>query len=197
MIDINLIPGKKSQGLGNVGGFNFSLLNVKMLLISIIALYGVDIFVSSHFDSKLEELTQKENAIRSEQRKVSGKLRNLAKVKKEVENLNKQEIVLAKKIDVIKKIVDKRQNPFKVLKYIAENTPKDIWLNELEFKDNKLKLLGNSKSWKSIGKFLENLKTSIFFNTNISYKEPEGVEKTFKGQRVEVFEIEANVVRFQ
>ncbi len=197
MIDINLLPNNSSQSLDNVGGFNLSLVNVKMLVLSIVALYGVEIFVSGHFESELSDLTKKEQTILSEQRKVSGKLRNLAQVKKKVEDLNKQEVVLAKKIDVIKKIVDKRQNPFKVLKYIAENTPKDIWLNEIEFKDNKLKILGNSKSWKSIGAFLENLKTSIFFSANISYEEPEGVEKLYKGQRVEVFKIEADIVRFQ
>ena len=197
MIDINLLPNNSSQSLDNVGGFNLSLVNVKMLVLSIVALYGVEIFVSGHFESELSDLTKKEQTILSEQRKVSGKLRNLAQVKKKVEDLNKQEIVLAKKIDVIKKIVDKRQNPFKVLKYVAENTPKDIWLNEIELKDNKLKLTGNSKSWKSIGDFLENLKTSIFFNNNIRYQEPSGALKKFRGQRVEVFEIEADIVRFQ
>ena len=64
--------------------------------------------------------------------------------------MNEQEKQLAEKIQVVKEIVDKRQNPFKVLKYIAENIPKDVWLLELELDDKRLKLVGYSKSWNSI-----------------------------------------------
>lgn len=197
MIEINLIPGSSGQNLENIGGFNFSLINVKLVVFSIIALYGVEVIVASYFDGELDELKAQQSALVSEQRGVSTKLRALADVKKQVENLNKQEAILAKRIDVVKEIVEKRQNPFKVLKYIAENTPKEIWLDEIVLDDRSLKLVGSSKSWKSIGEFLQNLKTSIFFDTNVSYVKPEGVVETFKGQRVEAFEINANVVRFQ
>lgn len=197
MIEINLNPGASGQSLENVGGFNFSLINVKLVVFSIIALYGVEMLVGGYFEGELEELKNKQTALVAEQRRVSSKLRALADVKKQVENLNKQEAILAKRIDVVKEIVGKRQNPFKVLKYIAENTPKEIWLDEIILDDRSLKLVGSSKSWKSIGEFLQNLKTSIFFDTNVTYVKPEGVVETFKGQRIEAFEINVNVVRFQ
>jgi len=197
MIEINLSPGASGQSLENIGGFNLSLLNVKLVVFSIIALYGVEMLVGGFFEGQLEELNAKQVALVSEQRRVSGKLRALADIKKQVENLNKQEAILAKRIDVVKEIVGKRQNPFRILKYVAENTPQEIWLDEIELSDRNLKLKGSSKSWKSIGEFLQNLKTSIFFDSNVSYVKPEGAVEEYKGQRIEVFEINANVVRFQ
>ena len=197
MIEINLSPKGSGANLDNIGGFNLSLLNVKLVVLSIIALYGIEMFVESYFEGELSQLEAQQLAITNEQRSVATKLRALANIKKQVEDLNKQEAVLAKRIEVVKEIVGKRQNPFKVLKYVAENTPKDIWLDEVELDNNKLLLKGNSKSWKSIGEFLQNLKTSIFFNTNVTYKKPSGAPEVFKGQRVEAFEIEATVVRFQ
>lgn len=196
MIEINLSPGGNKK-IENVGGFNLSLLNVKMLVLSIIALYGVELIVGGYFDGELGELSKTQAALTSEQRSVTARLRELDNVKRQVEDLNKQEAILAKRIDVVKQIVSRRQNPFKILKYVADNTPKDIWLNEVELKNGKLKLIGNSKSWKSIGELLQNLKTSIFFDTNMSYKKPQVSDSTFKGQRVEPFVIEASVVRFQ
>lgn len=196
MIEINLAPGG-SKTLENFGGFNLSLLNVKMVTISLVALFGVDLITGAYFDGELDELSKIQTALTSEQRAVSTKLRELDNVKRQVEELNKQEAILAKRIDVVKQIINRRQNPFKVLKYIAENTPEDIWLNEVELDDKKLKLIGNSKTWKSIGEYLQNLKTSIFFDTSVSYKKPDGAQATFKGQRVEPFVIELNVVRFQ
>lgn len=197
MIEINLAPGSSGQGLENVGGFNFSLLNVKLIVISIVALYGVEIIVGNYFQEEIDELDAKQVALNAEQRSVSNKLRALADIKKQVENLNKQEAVLAKRIETVKKIVDKRQNPYRILKYIAENTPKEIWLDEVELADRSLRLVGSSKSWKSIGEFLQNLKTSIFFDTNVEYIKPDGASETFKGQRIEAFVIQARVVRFK
>ena len=100
------------------------------------------------------------------------------------------------KITVIKKIIDKRRNPFNVLKYISENTPDDVWLTELELDNEKIKLLGYSTSWKSIADFIENIKSSIFFNGNVSYNKPEGATDKIKNRRVESFEITTEIVGF-
>jgi hypothetical protein len=197
MIEINLSPRSKDNKLENLGGFNLSLINVKMTVFAFIALYAIDPFVDDYYDTELERISTTQKKIRSKQRKITTKLRKLDDVKKQVEDLNLQETNLAKKINVVKKIVDKRQNPFKVLKYITENIPPDVWVIEIELDDRNIKIIGFSKSWKSIGKFLQNLKSSIFFETNMSFDKPEGLETELQGQRVEAFEIKTTVIRFE
>ncbi len=197
MIEINLSPRSKDNKLENLGGFNLSLINVKLTVFAFICLYAIDPFVSDYYETELAKIKTKQKTIKKKQRNITKKLRQLDDVKKQVEDLNKQETSLAKKINVVKKIVDKRQNPFKVLKYITDNIPADVWLTEVEVDDRNIKIIGFSRSWKSIGKFLQNLKSSIFFESNMSFDKPLGLETEYQGQRIEAFEIKTTVVRFQ
>lgn len=197
MIEINLSPRAKGNKLEDLGGFNLSLVNVKLVVISFVCLYAIDPFVSDYYETELATIKKSQNTIRSQQRKITSKLKKLDDVKKQVEDLNIQETTLEKKINVVKQIVDKRQNPFKVLKYITENIPAEVWLTEMELDDKNIKIIGYSKSWKSIGKFLQNLKSSIFFESNMSFDKPLGLDSQYQGQRIEAFEIKTTVVRFQ
>lgn len=197
MIEVNLSPREKQADITNVGGLNLSLLNIKMLIVAFIILYGIEPFLIDYFEKQLTEISAKTKVIVSKQREINKDLKALEHVKKQVEDLNRQEKALSQRINAVKVIVDKRQNPFKVFKYIAENTPDDVWIKELELDDRKLKMIGYSKSWKSIGEFLENLKSSIFFSPGISFDKPTGVASEYKGNRVEPFQITADVARFQ
>ena len=69
MIEINLSPKGSGANLENVGGFNFSLINVKLLVISIVALYGIELIVGGYFDGELEQLNAEQVALTAEQRR--------------------------------------------------------------------------------------------------------------------------------
>jgi len=56
---------------------------------------------------------------------------------------------------------------------------------------------GYAKTWKNIGDLLESLKSSIFFSKQVDYKRPADMQPEYRGQRVEVFEISGNIVRFK
>ena len=56
-------------------------------------------------------------------------------------------------------------------------------------------MTGQSQSFKKLGDFIENLKSSIFFDGNINYTRPEGVDDTINGIRVEPFKLEALIMR--
>ena len=197
MIEINLSPREKDNPIANLGGVNISLLNVKGLVLSIALLYISEPVLEGYYEDEEAKITAISNSIRKEQRKISTQLQELKHVKKQVEDLNRQETELSKKINVVKKIVDKRQNPFKVLRYIAENTPADVWIHELELDEKNLKLIGYSKSWKSISDFLGNLKSSVFFSETINYNRTSGVDGNLNGQRVEPFTITTSILRFE
>lgn len=201
MIEINLSPRQKENLLANLGGLNLSLINVKFVIASIIMLYGIEPFVLDYYDGLSAEITAKLNDVRKEQRKISTALQELKDVKKQVEDLNRQETALSKRVSVVKEIVDKRQNPFKVLKYIAENTPPDVWVTELSLEERRFSMTGFSKSWKSISDFLTNLNSSVFFNQGVNqsmnYTRTQGAQATIEGTRVEPFTVNANIVSFE
>ncbi len=197
MIDINLTPGEKQKDLTRIAGINLSLINIKFLIPCFLAVYLVEPIIDAFYVDEIEK-TQAQNLKNIKKfRTLSGELKKYDAVKKQVKELNIQEKNLATKIKIVKEIVEKRQNPFKILKYIADNTPKDVWVVELEVDDKELKIQGYSKSWKSIGTFIENLKNSIFFNGNINYVKPEGVSTEISNTRVETFEITTSIVSFK
>ena len=197
MIEINLSPHSKGANLSDVGGFNFSLLNVKMIVIAFAFMYIPEIFLLSHYEGEKQSIETKLTTLNKEYRKYRKKVGAMDNIQRKVDELVSLEKKLSMRINVVKEIVNKRENPFKVLKYIAENIPKDVWIVELTIKDRILTLRGYSESWKSIGDFLENLKNSIFFERNISYDKPANMKNKINKVRVETFEIKTKITSFE
>lgn len=196
MIEINLSPSKSGGEALNFGGFDLSQLNVKMIIFGILFLYIPESILSNYYEGEVSNLSNQEVKLSRSLRKAKGKLKGLDNIKKQVDALKNQEKRLAERLSAVKIIINKRQNPFKVLSYIADNTPKTVWLNSIVLEDKKIVMGGNSENWKDIGVFLEALKNSIFFS-NIQYKVPENAKTDFNGRKVEVFEITSELVRFQ
>jgi hypothetical protein len=197
MIKINLVPSESQGNLTTFLGINFSYLNFKYSLVFFICVYAVEPIIDVIYLDQVEVAEASVALERGKVRKVISTLRGYDVVKNQVRELNEQEKALENKVRVVKKIVEKRQNPFKVLKYIADNTPPNVWIIELELDDKKLKLVGYSRSWKSIGKFIENLKSSIFFDENVNYERPKDLAKSGRNTRIEKFEVTTNIVSFK
>lgn len=198
MIEINLSPTKSDFDVANFGGINFSLINVKMLIIALVVLYVPETFLSSHYDGLIKAEQNKQARLNAEYRKIKGRVAELESIEKQVNALKAQEKKLANKLEIVKEIINKRQNPYKVLKYIAENIPEGVWLVDLTMDENQIGLKGYAKNFKNIGQFLENLKNSIFFNKNsIEYERPDSLPNEIDGVFLEVFEIKAPIVSFE
>lgn len=197
MIEINLSPTKKEASLTNIAGIDLSLINVKMLVVALLILYIPESFIASYFEGVTAEETKVQIQLRTELRKYKSQVKKKETIKKQVDALIEQEEKLAKKLSVVKKVINKRQNPYKVLKYIADNIPEGVWLVSLELQDRELTMKGYSRNFKNIGAFLENLKNSIFFQKNINYDRPKELEDVVDGVRLEIFEIKANVASFE
>ena len=196
MIEINLSPKEKTLDITNVGGINLSLINVKMIVISILLLYLPEPYLIDFYKDKVDAIDKKVRELNGEKRRINVKLQEVREIEKQVEVLNAQEGELKKKIGIVESIVAKRQNPFKILKYIAENTPKDVWFSELIINDKSLEIKGYTSSWKSMTSFFESLKTSIFFSRNVEFQQTQD-GKDINGQRVESFSVRANIERFE
>lgn len=203
MIEINLSLSKKEQGFGKVGGFDFTKINVKGMIIAIIILYVPEIFLLNYYEEKNAELNSKATELKNKQRSLSNKVKSFDNIQKQITALKEQEAKLEQRLTVVKEIISKRQNPFIVFKYIAENTPTDLWIKELSLNEKlELVIRGESLSWKSIGLFLDNLKNGIFFSKDFSYSQPplapqQNVQGGVPKQRFEAFEIRTRLVRFE
>ncbi len=197
MIEINLSPSKKTGSITNVAGIDLSQINVKMMLIAFLFFFIPDGFLADYYDSQISEAKQTYTKLNSSFRKLSSKTRKMSNIQKQVNALDEQEKKLAKKLGAVKKIINKRVNPFLLLSYVAENIPEDVWVKSIQMTSQELILRGYSSDWKSIGAFIENLKNSIFFTKQINYSRPSDIEGEYRGQRVEVFEIKADIVRFK
>lgn len=197
MIEINLSPSKKAASLTNVGGIDLSLINVKMLIIAFIILYVPENFVESFYVEQVEKENNIQRKLNSEYKKISSKVRSMREIEKQVDALRDQEEKLARKLDVVKEIINKRQNPFELLKYIMENVPDGLWLTKLSLDEGNLIFEGYALNFNAIGDFLTNLKNSIFFNKNIVYSAAENMKPDYKGVRMETFKIEARVLNFE
>lgn len=195
MIEINLLSSKKNQGLSALGGLDLNLINIKMVGIALFILFVPEGFIIDYFDNEIQSIQATNNSLRSESRKLGSKVNSLKQIEDQVNALTEQEDKLKRKLVVVKEIINKRQNPFSVLYYIAQNTPEDLWITDFTLVDKKIEMTGKSKNWKSIGKFLENLRNSIFFDKNINYEQPAGAKSN--ESRVEVFKISASIVRFE
>jgi len=197
MIEINLSPTKKAGSITNVGGIDLSHINVKMMLIALIIAFVPEGFLIDYFDRAVQVNRNEYNKLNGEFKKLSTKVRGMSSIQKQVDALNEQESKLAKKLLAVRKIINKRQNPFEIMKYIVQNIPEDVWIISTRLNDNNLIMRGYAKNWKSIGAFLESLKSSIFFAKQIDYTRPPDMNTEYFGQRVEVFEINAKILRFK
>lgn len=197
MIEINLSPTKKATSITNVGGIDLSHINVKMMLIAFLIMFVPEGFIVDYFDSNIKKNNDEYNRLNGELKKIQKKVRGMSSIQKQVDALNEQEEKLAKKLVAVKKIINKRQNPFEILTYLVDNIPKDLWLINTKLEGQTLTMRGYAKNWKSIGDFLESMKNSIFFAKQINYTRPPGMNSDYFGQRVEVFEIETRVLRFK
>lgn len=197
MIEINLSPTKKAGSITNVGGIDLSLINVKMMVISMLILYIPEGFVESYYEDMTAKEIQTQTVLRKELQGIASKVEGMRSIEKQVTALKDQEEKLARKLDVVKEIINKRQNPFEVLKYITDNVPPNLWLTKLELEGGELIFEGYATDFSAIGTLLGNLKNSIFFMKNISYSKPDKLQPEYMGRRMETFRVNARVINFE
>lgn len=197
MIEINLSPTKKAAGIANVGGIDLSQINVKMMIIALLIWFVPEPVLMGILDDEKAGYEKEFQKLNTEFKKLQGTVKSMDNVQKQVDALKEQEEKLALKLQTVKEIINKRQNPYEVLLYITKNIPADVWLTSINIDENNLVIRGYAKTWKNIGDFLEALKSSIFFSKTVDYQRPGDMSPDYRGQRVEVFEIKTSIVRFK
>lgn len=198
MIEINLSTLKKPLDLANVGGFDLSKLNVKLVVLAIFLLYVPDFFVVGNLEESRLAAEQELQTLTQTKNKLTKRVNALKEFDKQVQQLKRREQQLTEKLEVVKSILTTKRNPWNILVYIAKNIPPEIWLTEIEFQEDELTFRGLSLDYANQGVFLENLKKSIFFDRNITYnKVPTTPSASDAIKSLAPFEVKARITRFE
>lgn len=196
MIKINLNSVKKQVDISNIGGFDFTKIKIKALLLVIVLIYVPDFTLlpiwETDLNSKQAELDQLQNQLNSLKQKVA----QSANLERQIQELNAQEKSLGEKLTAVKEAISQKRNPASLLLYIAKNIPEDLWIKELSLENETMIVKGEALSYTSVGNFVNNLRSSIFIR-DASIKGTTSTVRESDKRRIESFEIHFAVARFE
>ena len=197
MISINLSTQKKALDITNVGGLDLSKIKVKFVLIAILISYLPDFIILPSLEEERAAAQETINNLTTEANKKRKQVNSLKGFDKQIQQLKRREQQLVEKLELVKTIISKKKNPWKVLEYVAKNIPPEIWLTEIYYEDDKMIFKGLSMDYTNQGVFLENLKRSVFFADNIAYSKVDTAAMSSDMKKMAPFEITANIVRYE
>ena len=156
MIRINLIGKKRRQKLRPI--------HIELIMFAaalIVVLVGAYL-VNVNFDARIafleEEIKVKQND-----------LKNLRRVKRQVDDFQKKQQELQKKIDLVKNLKQGQRGYYQLLTKIEKSLPADIWLSGFLYDNGQVTLSGSSLHVASINEFIMNLyNTEMFTNLDIN-----------------------------
>lgn len=195
MIKINLKTSNKQVDISNLGGFDFTKLKVKPLLIVIALIYVPDFVLLPMWEA---EKTQAEQVVNEKQTKLNALKRKVAQsldLEKQIKELKAQEETLGKKLTAVKQAISEKRNPSNILLYIAKNIPPEIWIKELTIDQEEMLIKGEALDYTSIGNFVNSLRSSVFIrDANIAGTS--SVVRESDKKRIETFEVRFGIARF-
>ncbi len=194
MIKINLSTAQKQLDMTNVGGFDFTKIKIKAVGLAILILYAPDFTLTPMWEQERADKQMEVDTTTQELNSLKRKIGQAAELEKQIQDLKEQERILTEKLTVVKQILSEKRNPSNLLIYIAKNIPKEVWITEMNFVNDELKLSGESLDYASIGKFLESVKSSVFIR-EASVNKSESVVRESDKMRVERFEINFKIAR--
>ena len=197
MIKINLSPQKKKFRLPVVLGIDLGLLNIKLILVALLLIMAPPFFFQNKWEEEAKLMDNEILSLKETSRKLSQKIKQVGVLQEKVDAFNNQERKLNKRLAVVKKLIKMRKNPVNILLYLTKNTPDDLWLKKVEIDNDQFRLEGNSLTYTSIGKFLEGLKSSIFFGDSLNLEKSETVKDEYSGKRKEYFSVSGKVERYR
>lgn len=196
MIKINLSTTKKGTDLSNVGGFDFTLIKIKAVILTIVLIYIPDFTLMPMWESETQALnevvTQKQAELGSLQRKVS----QSENLEKQIRELKAQEENLGKKLAAVKQAISEKRNPSAILLYIAKNIPNELWIRELAIDGDNMVIKGEALDYNHIGNFMNSLRSSVFIKEANVVSTSSNVREADK-KRIESFEVKFVIGRFE
>ena len=199
MIEVNLLEEKKKMRLPVVMGIDLNEINIKAIVIVYVLGYFGEDFNKSHWAEKLDKSNKTIQKYQKQYSVLKKEIRGNEGIKAKLEAYNKQIGKLKEKSKKVEQILKLRTNPKKLLEKVARIIPNDLWLSSLKIDEKKkVKIEGNSTTYKSIGKFLVKANDTTYFGKSLGLLDSKTKEVTIDGEktRVESFKIEGRVNSF-
>ena len=196
MIKINLTVAQKQMDISNLGGFDFTKMKIKAVILAIVIIYVPDFFLAPMWEEEFNTRTQDMANLQTELNSLKRKVSQSATLEKQIRELKAQEENLGKKLTAVKQAISQKRNPSNLLLYIAKNIPEDLWIKELNIENESMIVKGEALSYTSVGNFVNNLRSSIFIKDANIKSTTSNVRESDK-RRIESFEIHFAVSRFE
>ncbi len=195
MIRINLSNAKKQFDASNIGGFDFTKLKIKPLLLIMVMIYLPDFLLVPLWEEEraaiAAQIDEKQGRLSTLKRKMS----QSQDLEKQIRELKAQEENLGKKLTAVKQAINEKKNPATILLYIAKNIPSELWIKELTITSDTMLVKGEALNYVSIGDFVNSMKSSVFIRDHQIVNTSNMVRESDK-RRIEVFEVRFGIARF-
>lgn len=183
MIRINLAK-KQSKGGGGIDLKNFNIKDFLQKLrtgdeegkrfdfnnpiVRVVVAAGVCWYVGSYLDDakteelhkmdlKIQEVEKQKNEVASKLAKIKG----WEPIKKQLEDDEKS---IRNKLDVVKRLLEDRDAPAKMLMQVAQAIPDEVWLTNLNVTEDAVKLTGQTPGYNQVSDFIKALNGTSQFS---------------------------------
>jgi Tfp pilus assembly protein PilN len=195
MIKINLSVAQKQVDISNLGGFDFTKIKIKAVILVCVLIYLPDFTLAPMWENELATRSQEFEVLQRESGALKRKVSQSSILEKQIRELKIQEENLGKKLTAVKQAIGQKRNPASLLLYISKNMPEDLWIKELTIEGETMLVRGEALSYTSVGNFVNNLRSSIFIREANIKSTTSSVRESDK-RRIESFEISFAVARF-
>jgi Tfp pilus assembly protein PilN len=196
MIKINLSTAQKQVDISNLGGFDFTKLKIKAVIIACVVIYLPDFLLLPMWEEEFVLKTQEFTTLQAESSSLKRKVSQSSTYEKQIRELKAQEENLGKKLTAIKQAISQKRNPANLFLYISKNMPEDLWIKELTIDGETMLVRGEALNYTSVGNFVNNLRSSVFIRDANIKSTTSNVRESDK-RRIETFEISFAVARFE
>ena len=196
MIKINLTAAQKQVDISNLGGFDFTKLKIKAVIIACVVIYLPDFLIQPMWEDEYNARTQEFSTLQGQSSSLKRKVSQSSTYEKQIRELKAQEENLGKKLTAVKQAISLKRNPANLLLYISKNMPEDLWIKELSIDGETMTVKGEALNYTSVGNFVNNLRSSVFIRDANIKSTTSNVRESDK-RRIETFEISFAIARFE
>ncbi len=197
-INLNYNENNKKASLGSKISENVDVrsLNIPLWAICILIGYGPKFYYESQWSEEVEVKKTEVTEVLLKNKRLKRGSKGIQAEEKKLEEFKQAESEFIKKTQIVKEVLEKKNNPMRIMKYVSENIPKEVWIKNISLRNKKVKINGYALSFDKLNRFIKQLNTSTFLYKKV--KLINHVTKTIKpsGKRVEEFFIESEVVKF-
>jgi Tfp pilus assembly protein PilN len=196
MIKINLKGQSQASG-AFLGNFDISLINIPLLLGALLFTGAAPMFFESYFKGLRDDIQVEIDTINTQKKNYDKQLESLAEIDKKIAAMEAEEKSISTRIQVLQDRLKQKANPMKIMHYISEHIPKNIWITRIDIKNSQFVLEGNALDYDSIGKFVEALNLAIFFDKTVKLDDYRTKQSNDEATRLEGFKISGIIKRFE